>query len=71
MQTRKSLKEERKAKKAAKRGDKPFQVDSSVQEALEGGNLTANQVFEGNAILALGLVFSLCILEGFIIAASV
>ena len=71
LQKRKSLKDERKAKKAAREGEKPFKVDSSVQEALEGGNLTPNQVFEGQAILGLGLIFSVCILEGFIVAASV
>lgn len=71
MQKRKSLKEERKAKKAARAGEKPFQVDNSVRDALEGKNLTPNQVFEGQAILGLGLIFSVCLAEGFIVAASV
>lgn len=67
---RKSLKEERKAKKAARAAEKPFQVDNSVRDALEGKNLTPNQVFEGQAILGLGLIFSVCLAEGFIVAAS-
>lgn len=71
VQKRKSLKDERKAKKAARSGEKPFQVDSSVRDALEGDKLTPNQVFEGQVILALGAIFSLCLVEGFIVAASV
>jgi hypothetical protein len=71
LQKRKSLKAQRAAKKAARQGERPFQVDSSVREALEGANLTENQVFEGRAILILGLIFSVCVLEGIIVAASV
>jgi hypothetical protein len=71
VQKRKSLKEARKSKKAARAGEKPFQVDSSVRDALEGNQLTPNQVFEGQAILGLGLLFSVCLFEGLIVAASV
>eukprot|EP00892_Ulva_mutabilis_P001233 jgi/Ulvmu1/1110/UM106_0027.1 len=69
--TGKSKKAKRKAKKAARAGEsKPFQQDSGLKEALEGGNLTEAQIFEGNVITILGLIFSLCILEGLAVAAS-
>lgn len=49
----------------------PFQKDSALKEALEGGNLTEAQVFEGNVITILGLLFTACIVEGLAVAASV
>lgn len=42
-----------------------------LKEALEGGNLTEAQIFEGNVITILGLIFTLCIVEGLTVAASV
>lgn len=71
MVTNKSKKAARLAKKAAAAGEtKPFQQDMGLKEALEGGNLTEAQIFEGNVITILGLIFTLCIVEGLTVAAS-
>jgi len=42
-----------------------------LKEALEGGNLTEAQIFEGNVITILAVIFTLCIAEGLTVAASV
>ena len=52
-------------------GGQPFQVDSSVRNALQGGQLTDAQVLEGRIIVVLTTIFATCILEGIIVGASV
>jgi hypothetical protein len=71
LQRRKSAKEARAERKKARTGPAPFQVDSSLSEAMSSGKLTEAQVFEGQALTVLGTLFALSILEGSIIAASV
>jgi hypothetical protein len=68
MQKRKDVKAQRAAKRAV---DRPFQVSASVRDATIGQNLTEAQVFEGRVILVLILLFSICLLEGLIVGASV
>jgi hypothetical protein len=48
-----------------------FTVDSPVTEAITSGKLTEEQIFEGNFISVLGVLFVICILEGVIVGASV
>jgi hypothetical protein len=53
---------------AAKR---TFKVDSPVTKANTNGKLTEEQIFEGNVITSLGVLFGICILEGIVVGASV
>lgn len=71
MQKRTSAKEARAAKRKAQAADKPFQVDAPVRDAIASGALSEAQVFEGQIITLLVTVFSLCLIEGLLIGASV
>jgi hypothetical protein len=62
-----------KAERAAKRGtpDRPFQVNAPVRDATSGKDLTEAQIFEGRVVLALFFIFTVCLVEGLVVGASV
>jgi hypothetical protein len=57
-------------KAESNRQEKPYKVDSGIQDALSG-DLTEEQILEGNIISLLGVLFTICFLLGITVAASV
>ena len=62
---------ERKRARQAGGAGNAYSPDPTLQEALNSGNITANQITEGQFLTVLFLLFCILILEGLFVGASV